>query len=149
MGEKIAKRDYLPNSCHLWGGETVVHVFGAGGDGGRNQDVVLGSLPYIKDNMVVVAAASDGWDNGEMAGAIGDSQLFDLSLEKGVSVQKFLDNNSSAIFFRQVGGHIRTGRTGANVADFYMVLKGEQLLGQEDESWDEGESVDLNTDEDE
>ncbi|MFC1623685.1 glycerate kinase, partial [Patescibacteria group bacterium] len=70
FGKKLASKDYLPMSCHIWGGETTVKILG-GGKGGRNQEFVLGALPYLSQNMVVVAAASDGWDNSNRAGAIG------------------------------------------------------------------------------
>ncbi|MBU1557973.1 DUF4147 domain-containing protein [Patescibacteria group bacterium] len=148
LGEKLATKEYLPNSCHLWGGETTVLVSGSGGIGGRNQEFVLGALPHIKDNMVVIGSASDGWDNSEMAGAIGDSRLFNRATDIGLDTKKYLNSNDSFEFFKQAGGHIRTGRTGANVADFYMILKGGQLLGQEDESYDESEFEEVSQEED-
>ncbi len=147
LGEKLASKEYLPNSCHLWGGETTVRVSGDGGIGGRNQEFVLGALPHIKENIAVIGAASDGWDNSEMAGAIGDNKLFELSLGKGLDNKKYLNENDSFNFFKQAGGHIRTGRTGANVADFYMIIKGEQLLGEEDESYDESENEEFSQEE--
>ncbi|MDD2935600.1 MAG: DUF4147 domain-containing protein [Candidatus Pacebacteria bacterium] len=122
--EKIVTKNYLPKSCHIWGGETTVKVKG-NGIGGRNQEFVLASLPYIVPNMVVMASASDGWDNSDRAGAIGDKDLFKRASEEGLEAKDFLKENNSYEFFKKVGGHINTGRTGANVADWYFVLTGE------------------------
>ncbi|OGD70708.1 hypothetical protein A3I18_00310 [Candidatus Campbellbacteria bacterium RIFCSPLOWO2_02_FULL_35_11] len=123
VSPEIVSRDYRAMSCHLWGGETTVKVTG-GGVGGRNQEFVLSALPFIVPNMVVVAAASDGWDNSDVAGAIGDIDLYNKALDLDLDADDFLKKNNSYDFFKQAGGHIKTGRTGENVADFYMILKG-------------------------
>jgi len=132
LGKKLISKEYLPSSCHLWGGETTVRVFGNDGIGGRNQEFVLGALPFIEENMIIIGAASDGWDNSDMAGAIGDFRLFDFSLQKNIDYKKYLNENNSYNFFKQLGGHIQTGRTGANVADFYIIIKGKDSLEKED-----------------
>ena len=121
FGKKMVSEERA-KGCYFYGGETTVTSFGKRGKGGRNQEVVLGALPHIGDNMVIVAAASDGWDNGESAGAMGDKELFVLAEQKGISPKVFLDENNSFEFFEKAGGHIFTGRTGANVADLYFVL---------------------------
>lgn len=142
LGEKLISKEYLPNSCHLWGGETTVKVLNNQGIGGRNQEFVLSALPHIKENMIVIGSASDGWDNSDMAGAIGDIDLFDLSLNKGLKSEEYLDENNSYEFFEKAGGHIRTDRTGSNVADFYLILKGEQGLEESEEYYRENDGDD-------
>ncbi len=124
FGKKIASDEYAAKGCYLYGGETTVTISGKG-TGGRNQEVVLGALPYLKEGMLVVGAASDGWDNGDVAGALADKELFSLAEEMPVvfgNPEDFLKENNSYEFFKKAGGHIQTGRTGANVADFYFVL---------------------------
>ncbi len=123
VGVELSNKEYLPESCHLWGGETTVLVKNKQGIGGRNQEFILGALPYIKEDMVVIGAASDGWDNSDTAGAIADYDLYAKVLDERVDLEKFLEENNSFKFFEQVGGHIHTGRTGSNVADFYIILK--------------------------
>ena len=132
LGQKFVSVGYSPKSCHLWGGETTVKVLGKG-EGGRNQEFVLGALPHIPYNTVVAACASDGWDNSDVAGAIADMGLYDKSLDIGLDTLLFLDNNDAYNFFKQSGGHIKTERTGSNVADFYLVIKGveEAILEEE------------------
>jgi glycerate-2-kinase len=121
FGKKIASDIYAVRGCYLYGGETTVSVSGTG-SGGRNQEVVLGALSSIKEGMLLLAAASDGWDNSDVAGAVADKELLSLAKEKGLDPETFLKENNSYEFFNLTGGQIKTGRTGANVADFYFVL---------------------------
>lgn len=108
-------------SCVLAGGETTVTVR-AHGKGGRNQELVLGALPLLPDNVVLISAASDGWDNSDVAGALGDRALYTHAVDKSLAVDDYLSDNDSYHFFKTVGGHIITGRTGTNVADLLIVL---------------------------
>ena len=120
IGQLIASQA-KKETCLLYGGETTV-VVNKGGKGGRSQDLVLGALPEMKEDSVIIAAASDGWDNSYVAGAIGDKELFEKAQSKGLDVNKFLVNNNSYDFFEEVGGHIKTGRTGSNILDLYFTL---------------------------
>lgn len=106
----------------LAGGETTVHVTG-NGIGGRNQEVVLGSLSSIQAGTVIASFASDGWDNCEAAGAIGDTQTVQKAKEQNLSIKENLNNNSSLDFFIKTGDAIRTGRLPSNVSDLFIVYK--------------------------
>ena len=122
---RLLAGDNIPNrSCMLYGGETTVNINGSG-EGGRNQEFVLSAVETIPSNTVLVAVASDGWDNTDTAGAIGDAGDRERAQAKGISPEHFLLANDSYRFWKIVGGAIMTGRTGINVADFYMVLKGD------------------------
>jgi len=90
--------------------------------GGRNQEAALGALTTIPEGVVFVAAASDGWDNSDVAGVIADSVLFEESKRLKLEVQEYLDTHNSYEFFKKAGGHIKTGRLGSNVSDLYFVL---------------------------
>jgi glycerate-2-kinase len=122
FGEKIVLEGDGSRGCFLYGGETTVMVTKQGGTGGRNQEVVLGALPFIKEGSIIVALSSDGWDNSDCAGAIGDTELLRAAEAAGEKPEDFLTENNSFEFFSKVGGHLKTGRTGANVADIYFVL---------------------------
>ncbi|KKR51334.1 MAG: Glycerate 2-kinase [Candidatus Curtissbacteria bacterium GW2011_GWA1_40_16] len=111
-----------PGSILLVGGETDVKVTG-GGIGGRNQQLVLAALPYITEGTVLVSFDSDGWDNSEAAGAIGDLETVRKAKEKGLDAQKFLDENDSFTFFESTGDAILTGRLPSNVSDLMVVFK--------------------------
>lgn len=124
LGRSLALETLPPNSCFLYGGETTVHVRG-NGEGGRNQECALGALLALADDRVVVAAASDGWDNTDTAGAIVDINDQERARELGLHAESYLAANDSYHFWKKLGGSILTGRTGINVADFYFIIKRE------------------------
>lgn len=118
---KLVAQQAKNNTCLLYGGETTVTVEKEG-KGGRCQEFILGALPYIKENSVIVAVASDGWDNTDVAGALGDNGILGEADRKGFDVNRFLKDNKSYDFFKLVNGHIKTGRIGSNVSDLYFTL---------------------------
>ncbi len=121
LGRKLISDKFLPKSCHIWGGETTVQIKG-GGKGGRNQEFVLGALTDLPEETLVIAVASDGWDNTDVAGALADSVLSEKIMAKKISPKEYLENNDSYSFFKKMKTQIKTGRTGINVADFYLIL---------------------------
>ena len=122
-GATLVREAKEAHECVLAAGETTVTV-PKPGKGGRNQEMVLGALSIIPKNVVFIAAASDGWDNSDVAGALGDHTLFTHAVDKSLDTNEHLRENSSYTFFADAGGHITTGRTGSNVADLFIVLRG-------------------------
>ena len=122
LGEYLIKKEILSKSCRIWGGETTVEIKGEG-EGGRNQEFVLGALDNLRDDMLVLAVASDGCDNTDVAGVLADGDLLNKIEDKKVDIEEYLKNNDSYNFFKKVGGQIKTGQTGINVADFYLILR--------------------------
>ncbi len=112
-----------PNSIILAGGETTVHVKGAGGKGGRNQEVVLGALPTLPENTIICSFATDGWDNTEYAGAIGDAATKTKAQELSLNIPNFIDSHDSFNFWQQVNDGIDTGRLPSNVSDLFIVYR--------------------------
>ncbi len=107
----------------LSGGETTV-VIKKKGKGGRNLELVLGALPYLKKGEVIISVSSDGKDHiKEAAGAIGDMQLVDLMKKAGYDSEFYLDENRSFEFFTDLQGVIVTNQTGSNVSDLMIVVK--------------------------
>lgn len=115
-------KDSAASGIILAGGETTVTVHGSG-KGGRNQEVVLGALSSIADNELFVSIDSDGWDNSELAGAIGDKTTKQHAQEKNLNATEYLDKNDSYVFFEQTGDGILTDRLPSNVADLLILLK--------------------------
>lgn len=105
-------------------GETTVSVVGKG-KGGRNQELVLGALPLLEDKQVIVSFSSDGWDHSDAAGAIANQNTQKEANKMGLEWREYLARNDSYHFFKRVGDHIITGKTGANVADFVVFLSAE------------------------
>jgi len=112
-----------PSSILLAGGETTVKVTNEQGKGGRNQDLVLATLENIDENTIIASFDSDGWDNTEFAGAIGDLSTLKKAKDLNLDPQKYLDENNSFEFFEKTGDGIQTGRLPNNVADLMIVLK--------------------------
>jgi len=112
-----------PNSILLAGGETTVTVHNGSGKGGRNQELVLGTLLNIDEQTVIASFDSDGWDNSEFAGAIGDFKTVQSAKKMGLGIQKFLDENNSFEFFEKTGDAIQTGRLPSNIADLMIIFK--------------------------
>lgn len=121
VGKNLVKEIKL-NEVLLGGGETTVSVKGPG-KGGRNQELVLGSLKYIKNNVVIASANSDGIDNTEAAGAIADSETLEKAEKLNLDFRKYLQINDSYHFFKKLDDLIITGPTGTNVADLMVVLR--------------------------
>ena len=121
VGKILAKKELKPKTCLLFGGETTVEVKG-GGIGGRNQEVALSALSDLKDGVVLISAASDGWDNSDVAGAIVDKGTLEKANLVSKNPEDYLSKNNSYNFFKQVGGAISTGRLGSNVSDLFILI---------------------------
>ncbi|HEV2339788.1 MAG TPA: DUF4147 domain-containing protein [Patescibacteria group bacterium] len=104
------------------GGETTVHVSGKG-RGGRNQEVVLGGLPYVGNDTIIVSWDSDGIDFDTFSGAIGDKNTVKKAQSLGLDGQEFLANDNALVFFEKTGDGILTGKLESNVSDLFLVYK--------------------------
>lgn len=107
----------------LYGGETTVTV-GGGGRGGRNTELALAALPALRPDELVLTLATDGHDNGELAGAIADARTQADAARAGADAGSYLTVNDAYGFFERVPHALRTGATGANVADLVVALRG-------------------------
>ncbi len=121
-GHKLI-RDTHPGTILLVGGETTVHVGKRGGKGGRNQELVLGALDELKHGVTICSFDSDGWDNSEFAGAIGDEKTIEEARNLSIKAKGFLDTNSTFDFFEKTGDGIITGRLPSNVSDLMVILR--------------------------
>ena len=111
-------------SCLIAGGEPTVTVTGKG-NGGRAQECVLAAAQELAGlrHVVVAGFGTDGTDGPtEVAGVVVDGNTMKRAQKMGVDPRKILVANDSYTFFKKVGGHIRTGPTGTNVNDIYLVL---------------------------
>jgi glycerate 2-kinase len=72
----------------------------------------------------LASIGTDGIDgNSPYAGALADGYTLEKAEENDLDIDEFLKNNDSSSFFEKVGGAIKTGYTGTNVADIVVVLK--------------------------
>lgn len=110
----------------LAGGETVVHLTGAG-KGGRNQELALAAAQGLRglDNVLLFSLGSDGTDGPtDAAGGIVDGETAAQLEREGISIHQVLRDNDAYHALDRVGGLLRTGPTGTNVNDIAVVLLG-------------------------
>lgn len=125
IAKEITKRDQplKKPAAMIIGGETTVSVKG-NGLGGRNMEVALGaSLGLDGFSCLVAALGTDGIDGPtKSAGAFVDGYTLSRSSMKGLDPEKYLDDNDSFNFFKELEDNILTGPTGTNVNDLSLIL---------------------------
>lgn len=107
------------NLAFIIGGESVVEVKG-NGLGGRNCELALLASKYTKDldNVCVFTFGSDGTDGPtDAAGGYVDGDTYNK-----IDVEQYLSNNDSYHALQKADGLIKTGPTGSNVNDVYVLL---------------------------
>ncbi len=133
MGQLIARRilaeapELARPACFIGGGETTVTIHGAGGRGGRCQELALAAARELDgvDGLAItlLAAGTDGRDGPtDAAGAIVDTRTWRAILDAGRDPLRDLENHDSGSALDTVGALIRTGATGTNVNDVLFVL---------------------------
>jgi len=120
-GERLINR-LAPGKVVMAAGETTVTVKG-GGKGGRNQELVLGTLAKLKPSQVIVSVASDGKDLTDWAGALGSVETLERARVKNLDPNLYLAENNSSEFFEKVEGVIDTSLLDSNVADLMVALE--------------------------
>jgi len=120
LGKWLAQK-VRPGQALIGGGETVVTIKGKG-RGGRNQELVLGALPYLGKESVLVSLDSDGIDNTDAAGAIADNESLKKAKRFGLDYKHYLRYNDSYSFFKKMDDLVFTGPTGTNIADLMVIL---------------------------
>ncbi|MFX1310171.1 MAG: MOFRL family protein, partial [Promethearchaeota archaeon] len=94
----------------------------------RNQEMLLSYLNSVKDkkfdyNFLIIGANLDGIEgNSKAMGALVDNSVLEQFILKNLDAEKFLDNNDSNNFFKELGTEIITGPTGCNVNDMVLIL---------------------------
>jgi glycerate-2-kinase len=119
--EKICKTN--DKSVYISGGETTVTIKGYG-KGGRNQEMILGSIKILNGRDIVFSSfATDGIDGeSEASGAIADGFSFMRAYERNLDIDRYLEDNNSYEFFNKLGDLFITGPTGTNVMDIQIII---------------------------
>lgn len=115
-----------PGGIAVLVGETTVNVTGDG-RGGRNQEAGLAASIALDGDPTTVFAtcATDGVDGPtDAAGAIVDGSTLERAARTGLDAASHLSRNDSHSFLEATGDLLRTGPTGTNVGDIWLVWKG-------------------------
>ncbi|MBF0344876.1 MAG: glycerate kinase [Nitrospirae bacterium] len=121
---RITGRHPATPLCLISGGETTVTVKGHGA-GGRNMELALAFAIEIEglDGVTLLSAGTDGTDNvSDAAGAVVNGYTTLKAKELGLPPQRFLDNNDSYNFFKQLGDLFTPGPTQVNVMDIQLII---------------------------
>jgi hydroxypyruvate reductase len=111
-------------ACVISGGETTVTLRGKG-LGGRNQEFALAAAIAADglEGFSLLAAGTDGTDGPtDAAGAFADATTVSRARALGLNAEDCLARNDSYHFFEPLGDLLRTGPTGTNVMDLYLML---------------------------
>lgn len=108
-------------------GELTVTIRGKG-IGGRNQEMLLSFLDFVKDETIlntflIIAVNLDGIEGNSTAmGALIDNHILTRVVNSNINIKKYLNGNDSNSFFKLFEGEITTGPTGCNVNDLILIL---------------------------
>lgn len=112
-------------ACVIASGETTVRVTGRG-RGGRNQEVVLGALPWLARGgpSAFASVGTDGIDGPtDAAGAmVDDAALARLGPDGAARLAHALETNDSYPLLAALDALVRIGPTGTNVGDLQVAL---------------------------
>ena len=107
------------------GGETIVTIDGACGEGGSNQEFALSAALAIagREDIVVGSVDTDGTDGPtEAAGGLVDGGTIDRARAVGFDAGEYLRTHSALELLEATGDLVVTGRTGTNVNDLKLLL---------------------------
>ena len=110
--------------CVVAGGEPTVTVTGRG-KGGRAQEFAVAAAFAIAGltNVWLAAMGSDGTDGPtDVAGAVISGETLARSRKIGVNLRSALRQHDTYAALKTLRCHIRTGPTGTNVNDLYLLL---------------------------
>jgi glycerate-2-kinase len=123
----LNQRPLKPPCVVIGGGETTVKIDGESGEGGPNQEFVLGAAPFLEKtkNVAVIGMDSDGTDGPtEYAGAIADESTLPRAREAGIDLFASLKRHAVTPALYRLGDAIHTGATGTNVNDLKLMIVG-------------------------
>ncbi len=123
------RRDGRPRAI-VSGGEATVRVPAGHGRGGRNQQTVLAAIDAVTRTaghwpagLVIASVGTDGEDGPtDAAGAAADAAVATAIEARALGVASALARCDAYPLLDTVGGLVRTGPTGTNVADVRLVL---------------------------
>ncbi|MHA2067979.1 MAG: glycerate kinase type-2 family protein [Candidatus Thorarchaeota archaeon] len=116
-------RPFKPSCVMIFGGEPTVSVGRAKGKGGRNQEFVLSTAPWIygSEKIVVAACDCDGTDGPtNVAGGVVDGYTMKRAEEAGLDLYEELNNHNSYGALTKLGDTIYTGVLGQNLRSLFI-----------------------------
>jgi glycerate-2-kinase len=122
---QLYRRPFPPPCALVSAGETTVAIKGAAGEGGPNQETVLGFARNIADypEVALVSIDSEGTDGPtDIAGGIADGQTVSRLKALGLDLFEALRLHDSSTALRALGDAVITGPTGTNVVNLRVLV---------------------------
>ncbi len=137
VGEKLflENREMPKKTAFVFGGETTVNIdnFGEESKGGRAQRIALSAFLELWksgdsfEDYLICAFGTDGEDGPtDVAGAMISAEqvtAFKNSRYKETGLEARLDTGSEYSVLKDISAHLKTGLTGTNVCDIWMILR--------------------------
>ena len=125
-----AARDGRRPLAMIEGGEATVQVPADHGTGGRNQQTVIAAMDCMcssggpwPEGLLIASVGTDGEDGPtDAAGGYSDAAIATAAIAHGLDVTGAAMRCDAYPLLNAVGGLIRTGSSGTNVADVRIVL---------------------------
>ncbi len=118
-------RPFEPPCLLASGGETTVAIDGPAGEGGPNQELVLGFARAIRGyrGISLVSIDSEGTDGPtQIAGGIADGETAQRAKSQGIDLFDVLKQHDSSTALKALEDAILTGDTGTNVINLRMMF---------------------------
>lgn len=118
-------RPFKPPCILASAGETTVAIKGPAGEGGPNQELVLGFASNIAgyDGIVLASIDSEGTDGPtKIAGGIVDGATAQCSEKQGISLFNVLKQHDTSRALKALGDAVITGETGTNVVNLRVMV---------------------------
>jgi glycerate-2-kinase len=119
------RRPFAPPCVLVSAGETTVALPGLAGDGGPNQETVLGFAKNIAgyEGIALVSIDSEGTDGPtDIAGGIADGETARRCAEEGLDLFEALRTHNASPALRALGDAVITGPTGTNVVNLRVLV---------------------------
>jgi glycerate 2-kinase len=120
-----SRRPFTSPCVLISGGETTVNLSNTKGDGGPNQELVLGFGKKISGlhNIAIASVGTDGSDGPTaIAGGIADGYTLIRAEEMGVDLFNSLRHHDSSSALVRLKDAVITGATGTNVMDLRVIF---------------------------
>ncbi|MBC8247280.1 MAG: hydroxypyruvate reductase, partial [Deltaproteobacteria bacterium] len=118
-------RPFRPPCMLASAGETTVAIGNHAGEGGPNQELVLGFARSVSgyDGMTLVSIDSEGSDGPtEIAGGMTDGKTDHRARELGIDLFDVLKRHDSTTALKALGDAVVTGPTGTNVVNLRIMI---------------------------
>lgn len=124
-GIKTDNRPLKPPCVLISGGETTVTIKSKSGEGGPNQEFILGLATKIGGSKEIVGISidTDGTDGPtDIAGGVADGLTVKRAKRKNLDIYESLRNHNVSPTLRVLRDAVYTGATGTNVMNLRVII---------------------------